>query len=76
MATLIDRDNNMSIPSLYVQNSGQYYLSGHQWVLAPLLIMVCVSSCVETAKFGAIVVVESKMDVKMPEFACPILGFR
>ena len=40
------------------------------------LNMFWVSSCVETAKFGAIVVVESNMDGKMPEFACPILGFR
>jgi len=36
-----------------------------------LLIMFWVSSCVETAKFGAIVVVKSsKMDGRMPELAC------
>ena len=42
-----------------------------------LLIMFWVSSCVETAKFGAIVVVESLMvDGRMPELASLILRFR
>jgi hypothetical protein len=34
-----------------------------------------VTSCVETAKFGAIVVVESIVDGTMLELACLILGF-
>jgi hypothetical protein len=39
-----------------------------------LLIMFWVSSCVQTAKFGAILVVESIMDGTMPELTCLILG--
>jgi len=41
-----------------------------------LLIMFWISSCVEAAKFGAIVMVESIVDGTMPELACLILGFR
>jgi hypothetical protein len=38
--------------------------------------MFWVSSCVETAKFGAIVVESSIVDGRVPELACLILGFR
>lgn len=47
------------------------------WSSCNLLpIMFWVSSCVETAKFGATVVESSMVDGPMPKLACLILGLR
>jgi hypothetical protein len=47
----------------------RYWLSGHQWVISGSLVTLLptadyfwVSSCIETARFGVIVVVESKVN--------------